>query len=50
LNSLSHIALILDGNKRWAKKNKQSNVIGYTKGFENIKKLVTYSLSKNIWF
>tara|TARA_B100000963_G_scaffold239065_1_gene209136 strand:- start:5392 stop:6075 length:684 start_codon:yes stop_codon:yes gene_type:complete len=47
-NKLNHIALILDGNKRWAKKNKQSNLNGYTKGFENIKNLVKYSLSKKI--
>ncbi len=30
------------------KKNKQSNINGYTKGFENIKNLVTYSLSKKL--
>ncbi len=48
LNSLNHIALILDGNKRWSKKNNKSNLYGYTKGFENIKKLVSYSLSKKI--
>jgi len=47
-NKLNHIALILDGNKRWAKKNNLSNINGYTKGFENIKNLVTYSLSKKI--
>ena len=48
LNKLNHIALILDGNKRWAKKNKLSYINGYTKGFENIKNLVTYSLSKQV--
>ena len=48
LNKLNHIALILDGNKRWAKKNNLSNINGYTKGFENIKNLVRYSLSKQI--
>ena len=48
MNKLNHIALILDGNKRWAKKNKLTNFSGYTKGFENIKNLVTYSLSKKI--
>ena len=48
LNNLNHIALILDGNKRWAKKNNYSNLYGYTKGFENIRNLVKYSLSKNI--
>ncbi len=47
-NSLSHIALILDGNKRWAKKNNRSNLYGYTKGFENIKNLISYSLSMKL--
>jgi len=48
LNKLNHIALILDGNKRWAKKNNQSNLNGYTKGFENIKNFVSYCLLKKI--
>ena len=47
-NNLDHIALILDGNKRWAKKNKLSNIHGYTTGFENIKNLVKSSLSINL--
>jgi len=47
-NNLDHIALILDGNKRWAKKNNFSSSYGYSKGFENIKKLVNYSLSINL--
>ena len=48
MNKLNHIALILDGNKRWAKKNNKSTLNGYKKGFENIKNLVTYSLSQKI--
>ena len=48
LNNLDHIALILDGNKRWAKINNFSNNYGYTKGFENIKNIVEYSLSYKI--
>ena len=48
INNLNHIALILDGNKRWAKLNNQSNLSGYTKGFENIKNIVNISLSKSI--
>ena len=47
-NNLNHIALILDGNKRWAKKNNRSSLYGYTKGFENIKNLVSYSLSAKL--
>ena len=45
MNNLEHIAFILDGNKRWAKRNKFSNFIGYSKGFENIKNLVNFSLN-----
>ncbi len=47
-NQLDHVALILDGNKRWAKKNNYSELKGYSKGFENIKNLVNYSLSSKI--
>ena len=48
LNKLDHIAFILDGNKRWARKNKFALSFGYSKGFENIKNLVDYTLTKNI--
>ena len=48
LNNLNHIALILDGNKRWSNNNNKSSLYGYTKGFENIKKIVLYSISKQI--
>ena len=47
-NNLSHIAFILDGNKRWAKKNKLSNLDGYKAGFEKIKIIVEHCLNKNI--
>tara|TARA_B100000886_G_C20359118_1_gene464378 strand:+ start:113 stop:796 length:684 start_codon:yes stop_codon:yes gene_type:complete len=47
-NNLNHIAIILDGNKRWAKNNNFTNLYGYTKGFENIRNLVLHSLSKKI--
>ena len=47
-NNLNHIALILDGNKRWAKKNGFTNKEGYSRGFENIKNLVSYCVSKKL--
>ena len=43
-NNLSHVAFILDGNKRWAKKNNLSNINAYKKGFENIAKIVDHTL------
>jgi len=47
-NNLRHIALILDGNKRWAKKNGNTNINGYKKGFENIKFIVDHGLKLNL--
>ncbi len=47
-NKLSHVAFILDGNKRWAKKNNKSKIIGYKKGFENIKNIVNHSININL--
>ena len=39
-NQLEHIAIILDGNKRWAKKNKVSYVQAYREGLQNIENLI----------
>ncbi len=47
-NSINHIAFILDGNKRWAKKNKLSKIQGYKKGFDKIKDVVEFSIKNNI--
>ena len=44
-NKLDHIALILDGNKRWARNNNFSSIYGYSKGFENIRTVIKHSLS-----
>ena len=44
-NKLEHIAIILDGNKRWAKKNKLNKIEGYSKGFENLESFVKYCLN-----
>ena len=47
-NNLSHVAFILDGNNRWAKKHNLQTINGYEAGFDNIKKITYHSLSKNI--
>ncbi len=44
----NHIALILDGNKRWAKINNFTSLNGYSKGFENIRNILKCSLSLNV--
>jgi undecaprenyl diphosphate synthase len=43
-NNPEHIAFILDGNKRWAKKNNISLKNAYKKGFENISNLISNCL------
>ena len=49
-NKLSHIAFILDGNKRWAKLNNLLTKEGYKKGFNNIENIIEYSTSINLSF
>ena len=43
-NNLKHIAFILDGNKRWAKKNNINLKKAYKKGLENISDLISNCL------
>ncbi len=47
-NLPKHIAIILDGNKRWADKNKVSQLYGYKKGFDKIIEIVDFCESINI--
>ncbi len=44
-NNLNHIALILDGNKRWSKKKKLNDLSGYSEGFKNIRKIINFLLT-----
>lgn len=44
-NNLEHIAFILDGNKRWAKKNNINLKNAYKKGLENISDLINSCLN-----
>ncbi|OGH91774.1 MAG: di-trans,poly-cis-decaprenylcistransferase [Candidatus Magasanikbacteria bacterium RIFOXYD2_FULL_39_9] len=38
-----HIAIILDGNRRWAKEKKLPTFFGHKKGMENAKKMILYA-------
>ena len=44
----NHVAIILDGNGRWAQKRGLKRSLGHKAGFENLKKLSKYIFSKNI--
>ena len=47
-NKLKHIAIILDGNKRWAKKNNISLKKAYKIGLQNIESTIKSSLKINL--
>jgi undecaprenyl diphosphate synthase len=46
--SLNHIAFIMDGNRRWAKKRRLPFVVGHHKGAERIEPLVACAAEQGI--
>lgn len=46
----NHMAIILDGNGRWAKEKGMSRSKGHAAGFENLKKIVPYIFKKGVNF
>ena len=48
LNTLNHIAIIMDGNRRWAKKNELDQIEGHRKGIETAKFIAKYCGNQNI--
>lgn len=47
-HNLNHLAIIMDGNSRWAKKNILSVVNGHTKGAEVLRDVASYCISFDI--
>ena len=48
MNSLNHIAFIMDGNGRWGKKKGKSRNFGHLKGVETVKKIVRASIKLKV--
>lgn len=48
MNMLSHIAIIMDGNGRWANKKKKPRKFGHLEGTKNIKKIIPYFIKRKI--
>lgn len=44
----NHVAIILDGNGRWAKEKKLPRSKGHDAGFQNLRKLSEYILSRGV--
>ena len=48
MNTLNHVAFIMDGNGRWGKKNGKGRNYGHIKGVETLKKIVKISIKLKI--
>lgn len=48
--SLNHVAIIMDGNGRWAKKRGLPRTLGHRAGVENVRKVVRYCSDNNIGY
>lgn len=48
LNIPNHVAIILDGNRRWARKRGMTPQEGHYKGFTNLENLADYVFSKGV--
>lgn len=45
---IKHLAIVMDGNRRWAKKNHLKTFLGHLNGTEAAKKAINFCLEKNI--
>ena len=48
MNPANHIAIIMDGNGRWALNRRKSRNYGHQQGLRTIEKIVDYSIKKKI--
>ncbi len=48
VKSLTHVAIIMDGNGRWAKSQGKPRLFGHRRGAENIKSIVEESIAQKI--
>ena len=48
MNSLQHVAIIMDGNGRWGIKKKKSRNYGHTKGIDVVKNIIDEAILKKV--
>ena len=48
MNSANHVAIIMDGNGRWALQRGKSRDYGHQQGLRTIEKIVDYSIKKKV--
>ena len=45
-NELNHVAIIMDGNGRWAKRQGKNRSFGHEQGAKNVKTITEYCAKK----
>ena len=45
---LKHLGIIMDGNRRWARKKDLSSLIGHHEGYKTSMKVVEWCIKRNI--
>jgi len=48
MNSLNHVAIIMDGNGRWGESRNKSRNFGHKEGLKTVEKIIDYSIKKKI--
>ena len=46
MNQANHVAIIMDGNGRWALNRRKSRSYGHQQGLRTIEKIVDYAIKK----
>ena len=46
MNSIHHVAIIMDGNGRWGMKNKKSRNLGHKAGLETVESILKETIKK----
>ena len=50
MNSVQHVAIIMDGNGRWGLKHKKSRNLGHKAGLKTVEKIIKATIKKKINF
>ena len=50
MNSVKHVAIIMDGNGRWGIKHKKSRNLGHKEGLKTVEKIIKASIKSKIKF
>jgi len=48
MNSIKHVAIIMDGNGRWGIKHKKSRNLGHKEGLKSVEKIIKAAVKNNI--